>query len=84
MNSELFKNVYGQIKNFWSTVGLAIVLALAEYLIDNQTWTWKAALVAGLGAFVKYFVTRDDHKKTVEVVKEKEAEIETITKGELK
>jgi hypothetical protein len=64
------KNIYDQFHNWVTTVGLAIALAVCEYLLDNSEWTWRAALVAGVGAFVKYFATRDDHKKTRKAVGE--------------
>jgi hypothetical protein len=69
-DNTFWKNAYGQIRNFWSTIGLAIALAVCEYLLENSEWTWRAALVAGVGAFVKYFATRDDHKKTRKAVGE--------------
>jgi hypothetical protein len=64
------KNIYDQFHNWVTTVGLAIALAMCEYLLENSEWTWKAALVAGVGAFVKYMITRDDHKKTKKAVGE--------------
>jgi hypothetical protein len=69
MDNAFWKNAYDQLRNWVTTVGLAIVLAICEYLLENQTWTWKAAIVAAAGAIVKYFVTRDDHKKTRKAVK---------------
>lgn len=87
MNDLFWKNAYNQLRNWVTTVGLAIVLAVGEYLLDNQTWTWKAVIVAAIGAFVKYFATRDDHKKTDKAVKlaAVTGEIpDTLTQGELK
>lgn len=68
--NDFWTNVYNQVHNWISTLGLAIALAVAEYLINNQDkdWTWKAVLIACLGAFVKYFLTRDDHVKTTQAV----------------
>lgn len=68
MDSKFWTNVYGQVHNLISTVGLAVALAVGEYLIDNQTWTWKAVAIAAIGAIVKYLATRDDHRKTVRAV----------------
>jgi hypothetical protein len=69
MDNSFWTNVYQQIHNFWTTVGLAIALAVGEYLLDNQTWTWKAVIIAAVGAAIKYLATRDDHKKTGKAVK---------------
>lgn len=69
MNNSFWVNVYGQVHNLITTVGLAIALAVGEYLLDNQTWTWKAVIVAAIGAFVKYIATKDDHNKTEKAVK---------------
>jgi hypothetical protein len=64
-------NVYGQLHNIWSTIGIAVALALGEYIIDNADsgWTWKALVIAAVGAAVKYAVTHDDHAKTQQAVK---------------
>jgi hypothetical protein len=88
MNSEdsnsFWTNIFGQIRNIWSTIGLAIVLAVGEYIIDNadSSWTWKAAFIAAVGAAVKYAVTHIDHAKTEKAV-QKAVEQTVITTQEV-
>ncbi len=82
MNSTFWVNVYNQLHNWISTVGLFILLELAQYALDNATWTWRGLVVSVAGAILKYFATRDDHIKTQQAVK-KAVEQTVITTQEV-
>jgi hypothetical protein len=84
--NDFWTNAYLQVHNLWSTIGIALAIALAQFILDNETFTLRMVVVTLLGAGLKYYATRDDHKKTDEAVKNVAVtgEVPTITKGELK
>jgi hypothetical protein len=67
VDSNFWKNAFGQIHYWWQAVGLGIVSAVALYVVGNADWTVRGAIVVivtGLTAAL----TRDDHKKTDKAV----------------
>jgi hypothetical protein len=68
LDNSFWMNVYGQVHNWLTTFGLFIVLGLAQYVLDNETWTWRGLVIALAGALIKYAATRDDHVKTGQAV----------------
>jgi hypothetical protein len=64
------KNFLGQFHNWVTTVGVAIVIAIALYVAGDADWTVRGALVVGLGALAKWLSTSDDHKKGKKAVGE--------------
>lgn len=80
---NFWRNAFGQLHYWWQAIGITIVCAVGLYVAGNADWTGRGIIAIVLGAITAY-LTRDDHKKTETVAKEKDAEIETITHGELK
>jgi hypothetical protein len=84
MNNNLWTNIYGQLHNWFQTVGVFIVAAVCSYFVENTEWTWKGVATAAAAAFVANVFTRDDHRKTDKAV-EKAAvtgEVPNLPKGE--
>lgn len=59
----------GMIRNWASTMGIFILTAIAQYIIDNQAWDWKQILIAAIVAGAKYVITNYDHNKAKTAVK---------------
>lgn len=78
------KNFLGQFHNWLTTAGVAIVLAIALYVVGDADWTVRGAIVVGLGAFAKWLSTFDDHKKAKkEIVKLNKAVKTAAITGEI-
>ncbi|MBA3829909.1 MAG: hypothetical protein H0X33_13295 [Taibaiella sp.] len=68
MNFNLTDYV-GMIRNWWSTIGIFLLLEGLQYFIDNLAFSWRGLAVAVAAAFIKHSVTSFDHtvaKKAVE------------------
>lgn len=68
--TKFFLNVWGQVHNFWQTVGIFILIAVVSYLYDTATneWSWSGLITAALGALLTYGFTHNDHVKTAQAV----------------
>jgi hypothetical protein len=67
--NSVLTDFLGMIRNWASTMGIFILTAIAQYLIDNQTWDWKQLLIAAIVAGAKYIITHYDHTKAKTAVK---------------
>ena len=67
--NNVLTDFLGMIRNWASTMGIFILTALAQYLLDNQSWDLKQLLIAAIVAGAKYLVTNYDHRKAKTAVK---------------
>lgn len=86
MNSSLFKNAYGQFRNWFQSSGIFIVSAIGGYFFENEQWTLRGLFIATWPTILAYGFTWLDHKKTQKAVLKAAVtgETPTITEGELK
>ncbi len=51
----------GMVHNWWSSIGIFLLLEALQYFIDNQKFEWRGLAVALAAALIKHSVTAWDH-----------------------